>query len=73
MNPSLAFEAAKDVTESLGPAGNPLLFAVAAALVLATALLLLLGGRANRRTGVLLRRSDGLVSSRDGGTGGPDA
>ncbi len=73
MNPGIAFEAAKNAAGSLGPETDPLLFAFAAALVLATVLLLLLGGRAHRRTDDSLRRLDGLVSAREGKEGGPDA
>ena len=73
MNQRLAFEAAEHATESLGPAGDPLAFVLAAALVLATALLLLLGGRVHRGTEDRLGRVDGIVAAREEPTGGPDA
>lgn len=73
MNQGLAFEAATGAVESLDPSGDPLLFAVAAALVLAAALALLLGGRVRRRTADRLRRIDALVAAREEPTGGQDA
>lgn len=70
MSPGLAFEAAKDAAEALGPVTDPLLFAVAAALIAAAVLSLLLGGRAHRDADGALDRLEGLVADREGPEGG---
>ena len=72
MIPATALEAAARAAETLTPTGDPPLFAAAGVLVLATAALLLLGGRAHRDTAERLRRIDGMVA-REECEGGADA